>query len=256
MKFSMVREKINRSIRLHHAAITALLCVSLCGCVESGSPYWQQGAAMLDSMSGQQHPLTTSEIGQGLREALKVGTATVSSRLGRKDGFNLDSAVHIPLPEKLQQVQETLEKFNLSYLLDDLGLKINRAAEAATPKAKSLFWAAIRRMTLDDVMEIYNGPDDAATRYFREKMTPELARTMRPVINDTLSEVGAIQSYDRAIGKYRQLPFVPDVKADLTGYVTEKGMDGLFHYLAKEEMEIRRNPVKRTTELLRRVFGS
>ncbi|PLX88556.1 MAG: DUF4197 domain-containing protein [Desulfuromonas sp.] len=246
---------VTKKLSLYRMMIYGLLFVALSGCVESGAPYWQQGAAMLDSMAGQGQALTTTEISQGLREALRVGTATVSSQLGRKDGFNLDSAVHIPLPDKLQQVQETLEKFNLSYLLDDLELKINRAAEAAAPKAKSLFWSAIREMTLSDVMNIYNGPDDAATRYFQQKMTPELARAMRPVISNSLSEVGAIQSYDRAIDKYRQLPFVPDVKADLTGYVTEKGMDGIFHYLALEEKAIRRDPLKRTTELLRRVFG-
>jgi hypothetical protein len=111
-------------------------------------------------------------------------------------------------------------------------------------------------MSFEDVMNIYNGPDDAATRYFQEKMTPALAGEMKPIVEESLAEVGAVQSYDNVMGQYRAIPFVPDVKADLTTYVIEKGMDGIFHYLAVEEAAIRQNPVKRTTELLQRVFGA
>ncbi|MDP2105001.1 MAG: DUF4197 domain-containing protein, partial [Desulfobulbaceae bacterium] len=141
-------------------------------------------------------------------------------------------------------------------MLDDLEVKLNRAAETATPQAKQLFWQAIEAMTLDDVMSIYNGPADAATRYFQGKMSKPLAEEMRPVVSESLDQVGAIQSYDAAIGQYRNLPLVPDVKTDLTGYVVEKGMEGIFYYLAKEEAAIRQNPAKRTTELLQQVFGS
>ena len=87
-------------------------------------------------------------------------------------------------------------------------------------------------------------------------MSPSLAKEMEPVINNSLSEVGAIQAYDNVVKEYRSIPFVPDVKADLTGYVTEKGMDGIFYYMAKEEAAIREDPAKRTTELLKRVFGA
>ena len=136
-----------------------------------------------------------------------------------------------------------------------MGLRLNRAAETATPKAKKLFWDAISQMTLDDVNRIYEGPDDAATRYFQGKMSDPLAKEMGPVVNESLSEVGAIKSYDNVMGRYEQIPFVPDVKANISDYVVEKGMDGIFHYLAKEEAAIRNNPVKRTTELLQKVFG-
>jgi hypothetical protein len=141
-------------------------------------------------------------------------------------------------------------------MLDDLELKLNRAAETAAPKAKALFAQTISGMSFEDVMNIYNGPDDAATRYFQEKMTPALAGEMKPIVEESLAEVGAVQSYDNVMGQYRAIPFVPDVKADLTTYVIEKGMDGIFHYLAVEEAAIRQNPVKRTTELLQRVFGA
>jgi hypothetical protein len=144
----------------------------------------------------------------------------------------------------------------MTSLLDDLELKLNRAAEVATPKAKALFGQAISEMTFEDVMNIYNGPEDAATRYFQDKMTPPLAKEMQPVVEQSLAEVGAVQSYDNVMGEYRTIPFVPDVKADLTTYVVEKGMDGIFYYMAKEEAAIRQNPAKRTTELLQKVFGA
>lgn len=198
--------------------------------------------------------LTTGEIADGLKEALRVGTQRVTGQLGQTDGFNADPAIRISLPQNLQRVQKALGAVGMSGMMDDLEVKLNRAAEVATPKAKALFWEAIRQMTLDDVRAIYNGPTDAATRYFQGKMSRPLAREMSPVVEDSLSRVGAVQTYDKAIGRYQQLPFVPDVKADLTRYVVEKGMDGIFHYLAKEEAAIRANPAARTTELLKKVF--
>jgi hypothetical protein len=140
--------------------------------------------------------------------------------------------------------------------MDDLELRLNRAAEAATPKAKKLFLDSIQDMTLEDVRRIYEGPDDAATRYFQAKMSEPLAGEMMPIVSDSLSEVGAIKSYDDAMGRYEAIPFVPDVKADLTGYVVDKGMEGIFYYLAKEEAAIRQDPLERTTDLLQKVFGA
>jgi hypothetical protein len=144
----------------------------------------------------------------------------------------------------------------MSRLADDLELRLNRAAEAAAPEAKELFWQAVDEMTLDDVQGIYDGPDDAATQYFKDKMTPPLAERMQPVVDSSLAEVGAIQSYDTMMAQYKSVPFVPDAKADLTTYVVEQAMDGMFYYVAKEEAAIRNNPAARTTELLQKVFGS
>ncbi len=199
--------------------------------------------------------LSMGEIGKSLKEALRIGSERVVGQVGAQDGYNADQAIHLPLPETMKSVQKALGAVGMSGMLDDLELKLNRAAEAAAPKAKALFWQAIDEMTLDDVKGIYEGPDDAATRYFQGKMTPPLAEEMRPVVNESLSEVGAIKSYDAVMGQYEAIPFVPDVKADLNDYVVEKGMAGIFHYLAKEEAEIRKNPAKRTTALLQKVFG-
>lgn len=200
--------------------------------------------------------LSTEDIIAGLKEALRVGTDTVTGQLGAADGFNGDSAVHIPLPEELQTVQSTLRQFGLSGLADEVELKLNRGAEAAMPKAKKLVWKAITEMTLDDAKAIYDGPDDAATQYFRRVSTDDLKATVAPVIDAALQEVGAVASYDSLIGQYRNIPFVPDVKANLTDHATTLALDGLFHYLAREEADIRQNPAKRTTEILAKVFGA
>lgn len=199
--------------------------------------------------------LSNEEIGAGLKEALRVGTERVVTQVGSLDGFNADPTIHIPLPGSLKNVQSVLRKIKMASLADDLELRLNRAAEAAAPEAKELFWQAIREMTISDVQDVYDGPDDAATRYFQGKMTPTLAQRMAPVVDRSLDDVGAIRSYEQMMSQYEAIPFVPDAKADLTQYVVDKAMDGIFHYVAEEEAAIRNNPAKRTTELLQRVFG-
>ena len=198
---------------------------------------------------------STNQVAAGLKEALRVGSDTVVGQLGKTDGFNADPAIHIPLPKSFKSVQSALKPLGMSPLLDDLELRLNRAAEQATPKAKALFLSAIEGMTLDDVMGIYNGPQDAATRYFQKKMSPQLAVEMKPIVDQALTQAGAVQAYDNVMGQYKTVPFVPDVKADLSSYVVDQGMNGIFHYLAQEEAAIRQNPAKRTTELLKTVFG-
>lgn len=200
--------------------------------------------------------LSQDDIAAGLKEALRVGSATVVHNLGRKNGFNNDKFAHIVLPKNLLKVQTTLRKIGYSKYMDDLELKINRAAEVATPKAKSLFVNTIKEMSWQDVQQIYKGNNDAATRYFQGKMTAPLQQAIKPVINNALAEVGVIKSYERVMSKYNSLPFVPNVRADLTQHVMDKTLDAIFYYLAQEEAAIRKDPLKRTTEILRRVFGS
>ena len=246
--------------RHHLTSLITIAIITSClifGPSKAESSWWQKG---LDVFTGSgnstQSNLTSEEVGLGLKDALLVASETVVSQLGREDGFNGDPAIHIPLPQQLATAQEWLDKVGMADLLYNLEMKLNRAAEVATPKAKDLFFRAISEMTFDDVLNIYNGPDDAATRYFEEKMSPPLTREMSPIVSDSLAEVGAIQSYDSAMKEYSSIPFAPDVKADLTTYVVEKGIEGIFHYIAIEEAAIRENPAKRTTELLQKVFGA
>jgi hypothetical protein len=222
------------------------------GWLEQARKLWQ-GFGSGESTAG---TISNDEISAALKEALRISTEQVVAQLGTVNGFNTDPWVHIALPDSLQRVQSTLATVGMSSIMDDLELRLNRAAEAATPKAKKLFLDSIRSMTLDDVRRIYAGPDDAATRYFQSRMSEPLAREMIPIVNSSLSEVGAIRVYDEAMDRYDGIPFVPDIKADLTGYVVDKGMQGIFFYLAREEAAIRQDPQKRTTELLRKVFGA
>ncbi len=221
----------------------------------------KRGEDALKSIQGGQSGTTAAvlsdqEIGSGLREALKVGVGTVVSQVGAADGYNGDPRIHVPLPESLETVQKTLGRVGMSDLMDDLELRLNRAAEAAAPEAREVFWQAIEEMTLDDVRQIFDGPDDAATRYLERTMSDPLIQRMRPIVDASLSEVGAVRAYDNAIGQYKAIPFVPDAKANLTQHVLERALKGLFLYLAEEEAAIRQNPAKRTTELLQKVFGA
>jgi len=235
----------------------AVSAIALQPCTAAERSWWEKGIGILKDFSegGKKDEVTIEEISSAFKEALRIGSDNVVGRIGRFDGFNADAAIHIPLPEKFITVKKMLSKVGMSGMLDDLELKLNRAAEVAVPKARRLFLQAISEMRFEDVMAIYKGPEDSATKYFKEKMSPLLAEEMSPIINKGLSKAGAIQAYDRVMGQYRSLPFVPDVKADLKNYVTKKGMDGIFYYMAMEEAAIRRDPVRRTSELLRRVFG-
>lgn len=200
--------------------------------------------------------LATEQIVAGLKEALRVGAEKVVAQVGAANGFNGDPAIHIPLPDQLAQVQGMLKKFGLSALADDVELKLNRAAEQAAPKTKELIWKAVNEMTLDDAKKIYDGPADAATQYFKRVATPDLKATVEPVIDNALQQVGAITAYDTLMSQYKTLPMVPDVKADLQAHATQLTLDGIFHYLAKEEADIRANPAARTTDILKSVFGA
>ena len=219
--------------------------------------FLKQGEDLLKGLESSDHggTLSDAEIGAGLKEALEVGFRRVVDQVGAVDGFNADPDIHIPLPGALQRVQQSLGAIGQSSLADDLELRLNRAAETAVPEATESFLDAIATMELEDVRRIYNGREDEATRFFQERMTPDLVERFTPIVNDALSEVGAIRSYEQMMSSYEALPFVPDVKSDLSAYTVEKAMDGLFHYLAQEEAAIRSNPAARTTELLQKVFG-
>jgi|UPI000380BADD hypothetical protein len=199
--------------------------------------------------------LSQNEMVKGLKEALTVGTGRVVSQLSRQNGFLKDRSIHIPLPNQLAQVRSTLAQFGMSGALDDLETKINRAAEHATPQAKALFLQSIRKMSLRDAQGILRGPNDAATRYFERNMTPDLRKTLRPLIEKSLNQVGAVRAYDAVMADYRNIPMMPDLKGDLNKHAIDGTLKGVFHYLAQEEAAIRQNPAKQTTRLLQRVFA-
>ena len=203
--------------------------------------------------------LSVGEIGSGLKDALKVASDRVTARLGAPDGFNADPSVHIPLPNALRTARQGLQLAGQSALLDDLELKLNRAAESAIPAAKTIFLDALTRMTIDDAKAILNGPQDAATQYFKRVMTPDLKTAMRPVVDQTVSQSGAVKAYQGVTAATAGLPLVGQVAQGgpgmLSDHVLEFALQGIFKYLGQEEAAIRSDPAKQSTALLRKVFG-
>ena len=234
-----------------------LSCLTLSSCQTSDMA--QVANILLTNSTAQQAALgalTNQDITAAFKQALTIGTSEVVNQLGAKNGFNLDPTVHIPLPKELQQIKNALDVVGLSSLMGDLENRMNYAAEIATPHAKELFVNAISDMSFDDVLTIYKGPDNSATQFFQSKMSAPLADKMRPFINQALSQAGVVQAYDQVMSQYKAIPFVPDVKADLTNHVLDEGIGGIFHYLGEQEKEIRQDPVRHTTDLLKKVFGN
>jgi hypothetical protein len=199
--------------------------------------------------------LSNADIGAGLKEALRAGTERVTARLGKTDGFNLDPAVHIPLPESLKTAQTGLKLAGLDAPLNDLELRLNRAAEAATPQAKKIFFDALSNMTVEDARGILTGPKDSATQYFRRSMSAPLKTAMRPAVDRGISEAGVVGAYQAAAGSAGLGGLAAQGQTMLTDHVLDYALEGIFHYLAEEEAAIRTDPAKQTTSLLKKVFG-
>ena len=201
--------------------------------------------------------LPQDQIGLGLKDALKVAARRVIGRVGKADGYNGDPDIRIPLPGPLQKIEGTLKAVGASGMLDDLRLKMNRAAEQAAPKALDIFVDAASKMSFDDARQILTGPQDGATQYFRRTTSDSLTRSFRPIVDSTLSGVGAVVALNAVKTRVKGIPFIGQsiMDFDLTDFTVGKALDGLFHYLAVEEAAIRTNPVARTTNLLKQVFG-
>lgn len=198
---------------------------------------------------------TNAEISDGLKEALNIGISKGADQLSAKDGY-FKSAYKILLPQEARKITDKLQGIpGFSNVEDVILEKINRGAEDAATKAKPIFIKAIKSMTISDVVNILMGSDDAATQYLKNATSSELFSEFHPVIVNSLNKFNAIEYWDKAIGAYNSIPLVKHVDTKLDHYVTNQALDGLFKMVANEEKEIRRNPVKRVSELLRKVFA-
>lgn len=198
---------------------------------------------------------TTFEIGQGLKQALEIGTSQGADRLSLKDGFLGNMAVKILFPPEAVKVENTLRSLGLNSLCDNVITSLNRAAEDAVKEAKPIFISAIKQMTITDATNILVGNQDAATQYFKRVTTAQLMEKFSPVITNSLSKVGATQYWGDVTSRYNTIPLVKPINPDLSEYVAQKAIDGLFLEIAKEELRIRGNLNARSTPLLQRVFG-
>jgi len=204
---------------------------------------------------GQQSGLSDAKIGSGLKEALKVGTENTVKLTGRTDGYFMNQAIKILMPEKLQTLEKGLRLVGYGPQVDEFVLSMNRAAERAAPQAKQIFWDAIGEMTFDDARKILSGSDTAATEYFRAKTSDKLTTAFRPVVDRTMNEFNVTRQYKDLVGRYQAIPFAKSEALDIDSYVVTKSLDGLFHVLGEEERKIRTNPTARVTDLLKEVFA-
>lgn len=199
--------------------------------------------------------LSNTDIAAGLRQALDLGIDKQVSKLTLENGFYKNELVKILLPAELQKVDKALRDIGLGSLADE-GLKaINRAAEDAVGEATPIFINAVKGITFNDAKTILLGNDDAATQYLTSKTQSELYGKFNPVIKNSFSKVGADKIWANLINKYNAIPFTSNVNPDLTDYVTNQALSGVYKMIAVEEQDIRNKVGSRTTELLKRVFA-
>lgn len=198
--------------------------------------------------------LSNDEIVQGLKEALSVGANNASKQLSSADGFFKDAAIKILMPPEALKAEKKLRSLGMGKLVDDAILSMNRAAEDASKNAAPIFVNAIKQMSIQDAVGILRGNDTAATGYLRNKTTSPLTEAFRPVIETSLAKVNATKYWNTVFTTYNK--FSSDkINPDLAAYVTEKSLSGIFHQVGLEEQKIRKDPMARTTDILKKVFA-
>jgi len=200
--------------------------------------------------------LTEKDAADGIKEALVKGTGESVSIVSKLNGYFSNPEIKIPFPPEARDIESKLRSIGLGSKIDEVVLSLNRAAEDAARGAESIFVAAITKISITDAIQIVKGKNDAATQYLAKTTTPELKAKFSPVIKASLDKVNATRLWEEVISTYNQIPFIKKQNQDLTGYVTDKAITGLFVMIAKEELKIRKDPVARTTDLLKRVFGN
>ncbi|OUJ72818.1 DUF4197 domain-containing protein [Hymenobacter crusticola] len=199
--------------------------------------------------------VSQTEAANGLKEALVQGISKGTDQASKTDGFYLNKLIRIPFPPDAQRVANTLRTIGLGSQVDKFELSLNRGAEDAAKSAKPIFLSAIKSLTFKDVWGILTGEKDAATSYLKRTTTSQLTTAFKPIIQQSLDKVSATRYYTDLTTRYNKIPLVTPVNTDLNDYATGKAIDGLFTLVAQEEANIRENPVARTTDLLKRVFG-
>jgi hypothetical protein len=244
--------------------LRSLVCVLFLGIVTTSATMGVANAGWRDLVdevktkltSSKKAGLSSSEVAEGLKEALKVGSKKSIDILGKTDGFYKDNAVRITMPEKLKQVDKLLRRIGQDRLADKFIKTMNRAAEKSVTSTFNIFVSAIKQMTLKDAVDIYKGRDDEATRYFRRTKGGELQQTIHPIVKKATQKTGVTSNYKKIASQVRKLhPSLAESMPNIDDYVTEKTMDGLFYKIAKEEALIRKDPAARTTEILKKVFS-
>lgn len=229
-------------------------------------------AAKTQTLAGQAQTaladLSQDQMVQGLKDALAKGLQEAIAGLGHDGGFLTNLNVKIPMPEKLQRVENTLRAMKQDKLADDFVTTMNHAAEQAVPEAGSVFADALKQMTIEDAKSILSGPDDAATQYFQKTTQTNLYARFYPIVQKATAQTGVTAAYKNLMekanvgqglggfGSALGSSLLGKDSLDIDAYVTTKAMDGLFKMVAEQEQKIRQNPVARTTDMLQKVFGA
>jgi hypothetical protein len=200
--------------------------------------------------------LGNTDVVNGLKEALEIGTGYAVGMASKPDGYYSNPSIKIPLPGEIQKVEKLLRTIGYGQTVDEFELSMNRAAERAAPQAKSIFVDAVKQMQIDDAQKILRGPDNAATEYFKKTTSGRLTEVFKPIIRDSMNSVGVTRQYEDLNSKLSSIPMGGKLGFDLDQYVTDKSLNGLFFLVAVEEKKILQDPAARTTELLKKVFGS
>ena len=222
----------------------------LLGCTSA-----QINQALSDINKGAAKPLTAAEVAEGLKEALVAGISKGADITSQLDGYYKNPEIKIPFPPDVKKVEDRLRQLGLGNKVDEFVMTLNRGAEDAAKEAKPIFINAIRQMTIDDAFGILRGQPDAATQFLKRTTSAQLKERFKPVIQNSLNKVSATKYYSDLVNTYNKIPLVEKVNPNLDDYATDLAIQGLFTMVAKEEKNIRENPVARTTDLLRRVFG-
>jgi hypothetical protein len=243
----------NTAVR-HACWILAALLVAPLTQADKLSDFAKSVAQQANGPSGA--GLSDEDIGAGLKEALAKGTHDAVSQLGHSDGFWANERFRIPLPGIVLKAQSLLQAAGFGPQVDALHLQMNRAAEQAVPVAADVFSEAVKKLTLQDVRGILGGGDDAATQYFKRTTSDTLTEKFKPIVTTITAKSGLVQQYNSVLAGAGPMASMLGDKGDINSYVTQKALDGLFLRVADEEKEIRQNPAARSSELLKKVFGS
>ena len=200
--------------------------------------------------------MTEKDAADGIREALVNGTGESVRVVSVLNGYWGNAEIKIPFPPDAQEMESKLRTIGMGKKVDEFNESMNRAAEKAATEAKPIFVTAIKGMTVKDAINIVKGENNAATVYLKNTTSPQLIGKFQPIIKTSLDNVSATKYWNDLITAYNKIPLVKKMNPNLSEYVTQKAIDGLFIMIAKEELKIRKDPMARTSDLLKRVFGS
>ena len=220
------------------------------------STYAQINLKNLTNLGKETSSLSNDDIISGLKEALNKGVDKATVSASTVDGFFKNDLIKIPFPPETKNMEKTLRDLGMGSSVDKFIETLNRAAEEAAKKAAPIFLDAIKNLTINDGLSILKGNNNAATQYLRDKTTNDLKIQFKPIVQAAIQKVEVTKYWNPLISSYNKIPFVQKVNPDLDEYVTLRAIDGLFKLIEAEELKIRQDPLARTTDILKKVFGN